>query len=131
MSRYPTELNITWSTIARDPITSENILNYLTGTDILSLLKKDYSLKVFERLRTTLKKEGMSKRMSIKNKMDIFEDYTYPRPFPVDKFLKLPSGSPDQAYLMLGTKGTGRYMLNYILCTRNINNFTTKRPSFL
>ena len=117
-SRYPTYLNITWSTVAREPITSGNILNYLTGTEILSLLKKDYSLKVFERLRTTLKQEGMSKRMSLKNKMDIFEDYCYPQPFPVNKFLKLPSGSPDQAYLMLGTKGTGRYMLYAILWTR-------------
>ena len=118
LSRYPIELNIRWRTFARDPITHENIVGYRTGTDILSLLKKDYSLKVFERLRTTLKQEGMSKRMSLKNKMDIFEDYCYPQPFPVNKFLKLPSGSPDQAYLMLGTKGTSRYMLYAILWTR-------------
>ena len=117
-SRYPTYLNITWSTVAREPITSGNILNYLTGTEILSLLKKDYSLKVFEKLNARLKKASMSKRMSLRKKMDIFEDYSYPQPFPVDKFLKLPNGSPDQAYLMLGTKGTGRYILIDILCTR-------------
>ena len=39
--------------------------------------------------------------------MDLFKDYTHPDPFPVDMFLRLPSGSPNQAYLMLGTKGTG------------------------
>ena len=118
LSRYPTELNITWSTVASDRITSDYIFDLLTGTDILSLLKKDYSLKVFERLRTRLKKECMSKKMSLRNKMDIFEDYSHPQPFPMDKFLKLPSGSPDQAYLMIGTKGTGRYMFSDILCTR-------------
>ena len=111
LNRYPTELNITWSTVASDRITSDYIFDLLTGTDILSLLKKDYSLKVFERLRTRLKKECMSKKMSLRNKMDIFEDYSYPQPFPVDKFLNLPNGSPDQAYLMLGTNGTGRYIL--------------------
>ena len=111
LSRYPIELNIRWRTFARDPITHENIVGYRTGTDILSLLKKDYSLKVFEKLNARLKKASMSKRMSLRKKMDIFEDYSYPQPFPVDKFLNLPNGSPDQAYLMLGTNGTGRYIL--------------------
>ena len=117
LNRYPTELNITWTTVAKDPITSENLYAHMTGTDILKLLKKDYSVKVFERLQTKLKKKSMSKRMSLMNKMDLFKDYSYPQPFPVDKFLKLPNGSPNQAYLMLGTKGTGRCMLNIILCS--------------
>ena len=117
LNRYPTELNITWTTVAKDPITSENLYAHMTGTDILKLLKKDYSVKVFERLQTKLKKKSMSKRMSLMNKMDIFKDYSYPQPFPVDKFLKLPNGSPNQAYLMLGTKGTGRCILNRTFCS--------------
>ena len=79
----------------------------MTGPRILSLLKENYSLKVFEKLNTRLKRENMSKRMSLTYKMDIFNDYSYPHPFPTDKFLNLPQGSPDQAYIFLGTKGTG------------------------
>ena len=40
--------------------------------------------------------------------MDIFKEYAHPKPFPTDMFLKLPDGLPDQAYIMLGQKGTGR-----------------------
>ena len=80
----------------------------MTGPDILTLLKKDYSVKIFEKLNAALKKKAFSKRMSLMYKMDIFEDYSYPQPFPADKFLRLPHGSPDQAYLMLGTKATGK-----------------------
>ena len=47
--------------------------------------------------------------------MDIFDDYTFPQPFPPDKFLRLPNGLPDQAYLMLGTKATGKMCLIIIL----------------
>ena len=123
LNRYPSELNISWTTVAKDPITSENLYAHMTGADILRLLKKDYSVKVFERLQTKLKKKSMSKRMSLMNKMDIFKDYSYPQPFPVDKFLKLPNGSPNQAYLMLGTKGTGRCILNRTFCSTLIHYF--------
>ena len=107
MSRYPAELNITWNTVAKNPITNKNLFGHMTGPRILSLLKKDYSLKVFEQLNTRLKRENMSKRISLLYKMDIFNDYSYPQPFPTDKFLNHPEGSPDQAYIFLGTKGTG------------------------
>ena len=109
LNRYPAELNITWTTFGVDPSTNERFIGHKTGSDILSRLKRDYSIKVFEKLHTGLKKKYLSKRKSLIYKMDIFEDYTFPQPFPADKFLRLPNGSPDQAYLMLGTKSTGQY----------------------
>ena len=107
LQRYPADLNITWTTVARNPITNDTFLRDMAGPDILSLLKKDYSIKVFEALNSRLKRENMSKRMSLRYKMDLFKDYSHPEPFPEDMFLRLPNGSPNQAYLMLGTKGTG------------------------
>ena len=80
----------------------------MTGPDILSLLKKDYALQIFEKLNASLRGKSFSKRTSLSLRMDIFKDYSYPQPFPKDKFLRLPHGSPNQAYLMLGTKGTGK-----------------------
>ena len=108
LSRYPPELNITWTTVAKDHMTNVTFFKHITGDAILSLLKRNYSVKVFERLHTRRKREEMSKRMSLIHKMDIFKDYSYPKPFPADKFTNLPHGSPDQAYLILGTRGTGR-----------------------
>ena len=107
LQRYPADLNITWTTVAKDPITNDTFLRDMAGPDILSLLKKGYSIKVFEALNSGLKRENMSKRMSLRYKMDLFKDYSHPEPFPEDMFLRLPNGSPNQAYLMLGTKGTG------------------------
>ena len=54
-----------------------------------------------------MKRINMSKRRFLWYKMDLFKDYKYPKPFPSDIFLRLPSGSPNQAYLFLGTKRTG------------------------
>ena len=108
LKRYPTELNITWNTCGKDPLTNERFLQRLRGDDILSLLKKNYSLKIFEKLNAGLKRQGLSKRMILKLKMDIFKDYSFPQPLPADKFLRLPNGSPDQAYLILGTAATGK-----------------------
>ena len=107
LSRYPTELNVEWNAVGKHPVTNETFMKYMAGPNILSLVKRNCSLKVFEKLRTTLKRRYMSKRMSLMHKLDIFKEYSYPNPFPRDKFLKLPFGSPDQAYLMLSTKGTG------------------------
>ena len=99
-------------------MTNETFFGRMTGSSILSLLKKDYSIKVFEKLNARHKTDHMSKRMSLLYKMDIFEDYSYPKPFPKDKFLKLPHGSPDQAYLILGTRGTGKLYKNGTLYAR-------------
>lgn len=107
LNRYPAELNIKWTTFGKDPVTNETFDRRLTGPSILLLLMKGYSIKIFEKLNTKLKRQAMSKKMHLIKKMDIFQDYSYPKPFPRDKFLKLPDGSPNQAYLMLATKGTG------------------------
>ena len=93
----------------------------MTGPSILSLQKRGYSLKIFEKLYAGLKKENMSKRMSLMYKMDIFKDYSFPQPLPMDKFLRLPR-LPDQAYLILGTKGTGNKLSFDIFDIFCINN---------
>ena len=112
LTRYPADLNTTWRTLGKDPITNKRFGQVqMSGTDILSRLKQNYSLNVFERLNSRLKTTYLSKRSSLIYKMDIFDDYTFPQPFPPDKFLRLPNGSPDQAYLMLGTKATGKSCL--------------------
>ena len=116
LNRYPAELNVTWTTYRKDPKTNESFIGQMTSSDILSRLKRDWSIKVFEKLNAGLKKKYLSKRKSLSYKMDIFDDYTFPQPFPTDKFLRLPNGSPDQAYLMLGTKTTGKYRLLNIVC---------------
>ena len=108
LNRYPRELNITWPTLGKDPITNQSFLRRMAGSDIIALLKNHTMFKVFERLNAGLKRKQMSRRVSLMYKMDIFKDYSYPQPFPRDKFLRLPDGSPNQAYLMLGTKGTGK-----------------------
>ena len=107
LRRYPNDLNITWTTVGKAQITNERFLLRLTGNEILSLLKEDYSLKIFEKLNSRLRRTRMSKRMSLKLKMDIFEDFSFPKPFPVDKFLRLHNGPLDQAYVILGTAATG------------------------
>ena len=89
----------------------------MTGSDILSRLKQGHSVRVFEALNAALKTVNMSERMSLIHKMDIFEDYSQPQPFPEDLFLRLPRGSPNQAYLMLATKGTGLWHL-IIFCVK-------------
>ena len=45
-------------------------------------------------------------------KMDLFNEYAHPKPFPKDMFLRLNEGSPDQAYVILGQRSTGK---NFIL----------------
>ena len=94
-------------TFGKDPRTNEKFLGRKTGSDILSRLKNDYSLKVFEQLNAGLKTKHLSKKMSLIYKMDIFEDYSFPQPFPADKFLRLPNRDLDQAYVILGTAATG------------------------
>ena len=124
LTRYPAELNITWRTLGKDPITNKRFGQVqMSGKDILSRLKQNYSLNVFERLNSRLKTTYLSKRSSLIYKMDIFDDYSFPQPFPPDKFLRLPNGSPDQAYLMLGTKATGKSCLIIISHKQLINTY--------
>ena len=102
-------MDVTWSMCAKSPSATLRTMRRLHGYNILLLRKRNYTIKVFEKLHSGLKKKYLSKRRSLIYKMDIVEDYTFSQPFPADKFLRLPNGSPDQAYLMLGTKSTGEY----------------------
>ena len=61
----------------------------------------------------------MSRRTALRLKMDLLDEYSLPRPFPNDMFLRLPDGSPDQAYLMLGQKGTGKIIITHNNCVDN------------
>ena len=79
----------------------------MTGSNVLSRLNQGHLIKVFETLNADLKGKHMSTNMSLRHKMDLFHDYSHPKPFPDDMFLRLPHGSPNQAYLILATKGTG------------------------
>ena len=98
---------MTWNAIVRKDSKNESQHGGIEGHELLSLLNKNYTIKVFERLNAKLKRQNMSKRMYLWSKMDLFKDYSHPKTFPPDMFLRMPSGSPNQAYLILGTKGTG------------------------
>ena len=108
LNRYPPEWNVYWSTTYRHE--SQNYSGFLekiTGHKILSLLKEGYVIKIFERLKASLKRLKLSKKEYLTNKMDLFEDYQFPKPFPPDMLLKLPR-TPNHAYLILGQQGTGK-----------------------
>ena len=107
LNRYPKKLNVTWNALAINPLTNETFHGSIPGHELLAFLDKNFTIKVFEKLHSSMKRINMSKRMFLWHKMDLFKDYLPPDPFPVDMFLRLPLGSPNQAYFMLGTKGTG------------------------
>ena len=96
---------------SRHPSSNTTIgLGSLTGEEIISLINKNYVIRIFQRLRSSLRRQKMSRRRSLMLKMDLLNEYSHPKPFPKDIFLRLPSGSPDQSYVMLGQKGTGKPM---------------------
>ena len=96
-----------WNAVVRNAGKNESFHRGIEGHELLSFLDKNYSIKVFEKLNAKLKRKTMSKRKYLQSKMDLFEDYSHPKTFPPDMFLRLPLGLPNQAYLILGTKGTG------------------------
>ena len=101
-------MNVTWNVMTTNPLTKTMTKSRLQGHEILSLHAKNYTIKVFEKLHSSLKRKHMSPYKVQKLKIDLLKEYGHPKPFPTDRFLKLPSGSPDQAYVILGQKGTGR-----------------------
>ena len=108
-------MNVTWVTALRH--TSSNYSGRVLrvpGHYILSLYEKNYTIKVFEKLSVSRKRGYMymSTRKFHSLKMDLVQEYAHPKPFPTDMFLKLPNGSPDQAYVILGQKGTGKIFKN-------------------
>ena len=101
-------MNVTWQTQFRHPSTNNSaIIRRISGHDLLAMYKTGYIIKIFERLRASLKRVSMSKRKAIKNKMDLFKEYKFPKPFPPDMMLKLPR-KPDHAYVILSQQGTGK-----------------------
>ena len=113
LTRYPPTLNITWNTIFRHKSTGyKGSRKKLPGHDILSLHGANYTIKIFQRLKDMrYRRRGMSKRVARGMKLDLLDEYAHPKPFPKDMFLRLPNGSPDrpdQEYLIMGQKGTGR-----------------------
>ena len=109
LNRYPPEINLTWDASIRHPSTNYSgaLLN-LPGKYILSLMERNYTVKVFEKLLASKKRQPHSRKTFLSLKLDLFKEYAHPKPFPTDMFLSLPDGSPDQAYVILAHKGTGK-----------------------
>ena len=113
-------MNVTWVTSVRHSSRnySGTVLR-VPGHYILSLYEKNYTIKVFEKLSVS-RKQGymyMSTRKFHSLKMDLIKEYQHPKPFPTDMFLSLPNGSPDQAYVILGQKGTGKTFQSSLVIT--------------
>ena len=57
----------------------------------------------------------MSRKKILKHKLDLLQEFAHPTPFPESMFLKLPKGSSNQQpYVILGRKGTGKYVYKII-----------------
>ena len=108
LSRYPPEMNVSWVAITRHASSNyTGRISRIPGHHILYLYETNHTVKVFEKLSASLKRKNMSKKKYLYQKMDLFHEYSHPKPFPRDMYLSLPGGSPDGAYLILGQKGTG------------------------
>ena len=107
-------MDVRWNTVTRHVSSNYSGTHWkIPGNQIISLYESKYTIKLFDRLSAGLKRNNMSKKRFLQEKMDLFMEYSYPKPFPTDMFLRLPKGSPDAAYLILGQKGTGVYFCNY------------------
>ena len=102
---------MTWNSVVKNVSTNEYTLELRTGHQLMQFLEQNHTIEVFHRLKTSLRRKNMSRRMALRLKMDLLDDYSLPRPFPNDMFLRLPNGSPDQSYLILGQKETGRIVI--------------------
>ena len=101
-------MNVTWLAITRHSSSNySGTISKIPGHLILPLYEKNYTIKVFDRLTASLKRNNMSKKKFLENKMDLFSEYGHPKPFPKDMFLRLQKGCPDSAYVILGQEGTG------------------------
>ena len=102
-------MNVTWNAVVKNPSKNESFHGGLSGHELISFLDQNYTIKIFEKLNSKLKRQNMSKRMYLWSKMDLFQEYSHPKTFPQDMFLRMPLGSPNQAYVILGTEGTGTF----------------------
>ena len=110
-SRYPAEMNVTWESTVKNNATNAYTSERLTGHQLLLLRQQNHTIKVFDRLYSGLKRSNLPQRRALSLKMDLLNEYTHPTPFPTDMFLRLPNGSPNQAYIMLGQIGTGKTII--------------------
>ena len=101
-------MNVTWLAITRHSSSNySGTISKIPGHLLLPLYERNYTIKIFERLIASLKRDDMSKKRFLENKMDLFSEYGHPKPFPKDMFLRLQKGCPDSAYVILGQEGTG------------------------
>ena len=110
-SRYPVKMNVLWSSVVKNSSTNEYTIGSRTGHQLLFLQQQNHTFKVFDILYSELKRTNMSKRRALSLKMDLLNEYAHPTPFPTDMFLRLPNGSPNQAYIMLAQVGTGKMII--------------------
>ena len=124
LSRYPPEMNVTWHTVIRHSSSNySGTVSRIPGHLILPLYEKNHTIKIFETLSASLKRENMSKTKFLEKKMDLFSEYGHPKPFPKDMFLRLKRGTPDSAYVILGQEGTGEKRIKSLLVRKMIKIF--------
>ena len=108
LTRYPRSwIEVNWSTTARKSKNDLGTISKLSGHEIMALYRKNYTIKVFEKLHRRQINSHFSKKKWLGLKMDLYDEYDHPKPFPTDRYLRLPDTQPTQAYVMLGQKGTG------------------------
>ena len=109
LSRYPPGVNIPFNTVYRHASTNySKTLEFISWHDVLLLMKKGFIIKIFDKLKASLKGLNMPKAQYLSLKLDLLDEYRFPRPMPPDMMLKRPRGS-DHAYLILGQQGTGKF----------------------
>ena len=111
LSRYTAKMNVPWRSVVKNSSTNEYTIGPRTGHQLLLLQQQNHTIKVLEKLNSGLKRTHMSNKEYLALKMDLLNEYAHPAPFPADMFLRLPNGSPDQAYIILGQIGTGKIII--------------------
>ena len=113
-------MNVTWLAVTRHSSSNySGTISNVPGHILLSLYERNYTIKIFETLSTSLKRTNMSRKRFLEKKMDIFSEYGNPKPFPKDKFLRLLEWAPNSAYVVLGQEGTGINVIKSIGIWKN------------
>ena len=123
LTRYPEELNVSWTTVSRHQSTNYSGTFWkVPGHYVWSLYKRNHTFKIYEHLTSSIDASSMSQKKVLNLKLDLLQEFSYPSPFPKNMFLKLAKGSSNQqSYVILGGKGTGKY-ISYLRYLMNINN---------
>ena len=97
-----------WVTTYQKTIESTYQKEYLSSNEVKNAINAGYLVKVFHRLLKNLKgwiEWDSSKRF----RLDLLEEYSFPKPMPEDKFYNF-HVETDQSYLILATNGTGKFL---------------------